>query len=627
MKNILDYCKVKKSRLFFKLVFIIAGVISTIWFLIRVIPKPSRASYPCMQVAAPWASAFVLYLMSLGTGAFFLKKSLNALLNRKTLLAVVFVIAMLAGFSISLITNSDSVNAKNLYTLQVSDFVANEPIGEAKGLFPGRVVWVHDEDATNENWTGSSGKHATDDSNVDQEVVNDMLTNGIKNLTGSDTLSEAWNNLFVHFNSTRDRGNVGYQPQEKIAIKVNLTGKGIVKDDRVDQTPQLMYAMLKQLTEEVGVAQEDITIGDPYRKYSKVYLDKFMDDYPSVNYVGAETEDGVKQTMPSRDGVIVFSDGQHTSSIPQYYIDADYFLNISILKSHESAGITMAAKNHQGSVLEKGDGTDQQSAFFMHYCFPDQIPGYKKYRHLVDYMGHEQLGGKTLLYLVDALWAGHNWRGIVRKWEMEPFNDDYPNSLFLAQDPVAIESVCYDFLLEEYKDKTEEKFPYLDGADDYILQAADPENWPDDIQYDPEGDGSIIGSLGTHEHWNNAEEKKYFRNLGNEKGIELVQVNDSTGTNPTGINQHAISSSRDMDLKVFPNPVNDYINIQMNNEIIGTGQVKIYDLSGRLVKAIAMNKRNTFYQKRLSVNHLENGMYKIKVGFNGIYKTKSFIKR
>src|SRR5450756_1819881 len=49
-----------------KLLFFLLGIISTIWFLIRVISKPSRATYPCMQVAAPLMSVFVVYLLSLG---------------------------------------------------------------------------------------------------------------------------------------------------------------------------------------------------------------------------------------------------------------------------------------------------------------------------------------------------------------------------------------------------------------------------------------------------------------------------------------------------------------------------------------------------------------------------------
>ena len=38
--------------------FPITGLLAFIWFLIRVIPKPSRAAYPCQRVAFPLASGF-----------------------------------------------------------------------------------------------------------------------------------------------------------------------------------------------------------------------------------------------------------------------------------------------------------------------------------------------------------------------------------------------------------------------------------------------------------------------------------------------------------------------------------------------------------------------------------------
>jgi hypothetical protein len=47
---------------------LILGASATLWFLIRVIPKPSRARYPCMQAAAPIMSTFVIYLLGLYGG-------------------------------------------------------------------------------------------------------------------------------------------------------------------------------------------------------------------------------------------------------------------------------------------------------------------------------------------------------------------------------------------------------------------------------------------------------------------------------------------------------------------------------------------------------------------------------
>jgi hypothetical protein len=49
-----------------KLLFYILGILSTMWFLIRVIPKTSRASYPSMRVAAPFMFGMIVYLLSVG---------------------------------------------------------------------------------------------------------------------------------------------------------------------------------------------------------------------------------------------------------------------------------------------------------------------------------------------------------------------------------------------------------------------------------------------------------------------------------------------------------------------------------------------------------------------------------
>ena len=83
MKNFNDFQnwsgRLKKSLYSFKpsakIIFFIAGVVSTIWFLIRVIPKPQRAGYPCMRAAAPVMSAFVIYLLTLSGSVMAFKKA------------------------------------------------------------------------------------------------------------------------------------------------------------------------------------------------------------------------------------------------------------------------------------------------------------------------------------------------------------------------------------------------------------------------------------------------------------------------------------------------------------------------------------------------------------------------
>ncbi len=77
--------------------------------------------------------------------------------------------------------------------------------------------------------------------------------------------------------------------------------------------------------------------------------------------------------------------------------------------------------------------------------------GYHKYRVMVDLMGSKYLGKNTLIYIVDGLFGGgaSETRGPV-KYFIPPFNNDWCNSIFLSQDQVALESVCYDFLRAEW---------------------------------------------------------------------------------------------------------------------------------------------------------------------------------
>jgi len=141
---------------------------------------------------------------------------------------------------------------------------------------------------------------------------------------------------------------------------------------------------------------------------------------------------------------------------------------------------------------------------------------------LVDLMGHKHLGGKTILFIIDGLYGAINQSSSTPiRWRMEPFNNDWTSSIFVSQDGVAIDSVALDFCRSE---------PLLAGqvrgrsVDNYLHEAALAEDPPSGVTYDPEGDGTPLQSLGVHEHWNNASDKQYSRNLGTGDGIELIWV-------------------------------------------------------------------------------------------------------
>jgi len=203
--------------------------------------------------------------------------------------------------------------------------------------------------------------------------------------------------------------------------------------------------------------------------------------------------------------------------VPVAFAEADYLINFANLKAHVGTGVTLCAKNHYGSLIR---WPTQEGYYDMHKDAFSKKVGV--YRPLVDMMGHAHIGGKTVLYLIDGLYSGiHPKDRAPRKWKSYPFNGDWTSSLFASQDPVAIDSVGFDFLRAEY-----EEHPRKSGVDDYLHEAALANNPPSGTFYDPDHSGNVtkLASLGTHEHWNNPKDKKYSRNLATGKGIELVTL-------------------------------------------------------------------------------------------------------
>jgi len=543
-----------KSRYWLRFIFPITGLLALIWFLVRVIPKPSRATYPCQRVAFPLASSFIIWLVGLiGSVAAFRKAKKYMNKARYALAAICIVI------SVAFIWMAMVADIANQPIAQADELPANTPIGAAEGINPGRVVWIHDANATEENctnthnWDGIANEN--DDGwfcnhNNNQQVIDKMVSMAIRALTGQTSDYNAWDEIFRYFNQEKDKGDVGYSEGEKIMIKMNVTsswgygtGWGNITYDFTkrengyygvaETSPHMALAFIRQLVYVYGVRQQDIYIGDPMKHIYKHIYDLIHTEFPNLIFIDHDQSHTGRTPVVQSSTQIEYSDGgsildYSSDYLPTCIADVDYMLNISCLKGHNRAGITLCAKNHFGSNMREGaehlhpglvnpDGSSGTSG--------DERYDYGMYRVQVDLMGHEKLGQNTVLHVVDALWAGPEAVGLAKKWVSEPFNNDYTSSLLISQDQVALESVCHDFLRTEYTTDngyTIDVWPNMPAVDDYLQQAADPNYWPVSFTYDPEDDGSALESLGVHEHWNNPTDKQYSRNLGTDDGIELA---------------------------------------------------------------------------------------------------------
>ena len=404
------------------------------------------------------------------------------------------------------------------------------PIGEPRGAQPGRVVWVHNPDAT--DWKGTGDGHWWQPGHTSQEQVDQMLSRALRELAGEATDAGAWDKLIRHTNAARGKGDTGYTPGEKFGVKVNFVGfiwRGdMVNPDTYDlekhrdymnTSPQMIIALLRQLTGVAGVRQQDIALGDTLALIANEYHDMFKHEFPNVQYVDHAGKFGRVAAKFSSVPLYWSSRPENCKQdyVAAFLAEADYIVNLANLKAHTGAGVTLCAKNHFGSLVrtpvEAGYYDIHPSGF---------AKDEKSFRVLVDLMGHAHIGGKTVLNLIDGLYPGiHPKEQTPKPWKTAPFNGDWASSLFASQDPVAIDSVGFDFLWNEYQD-----FPRKGGADDYLHEAALANDPPSGVFYDSDHASKTkrLPSLGVHEHWNNAQEKKYSVNLGVGKGIELIPI-------------------------------------------------------------------------------------------------------
>ena len=79
----------------------------------------------------------------------------------------------------------------------------NAPLGQGKGIHPGRVVWLRDPAAT--SWDGTTGQW-WDDANNSQSIIDRMMSRSLQALTDGKSDKEAWDALFRHFNQTHGFG-------------------------------------------------------------------------------------------------------------------------------------------------------------------------------------------------------------------------------------------------------------------------------------------------------------------------------------------------------------------------------------------------------------------------------------
>ncbi|MFP4400742.1 MAG: DUF362 domain-containing protein, partial [Candidatus Woesearchaeota archaeon] len=472
---------------------IVIALASFLWLLYKTGQKPSRITYPCQQAALANIGILVYALP-----AFYINKIKNLLKNKQEFvkkIAMVLVLFMLILSAESVIKNiSDQAKIRyneinkpgTIGLLTGAAVTGYMTLPHAMALeSPHRVISVR-----NPNATEYIGGYYGSNSNINQTVVDAMFDEGMMQLTQTNNIYNAWKAILPD-----------YQPGEKVAIKVNMNSGTSSYDStssNVDGLAQTMNPIIRGLKIR-GIPEEDIWIYDAGR-----YLpDRFRvlieyDNIKIFDHYGTASDDRIRNASFDSDdpyATVDFngSDYPGTHKLTDVLINATYLINVPIMRSHGGAWITLSLKNHYGTI----DGLYTGSHSIHDYTYPSSGDYSSTANPIVDINNNPHIKNKTVLIVGDGLYGG--WRDNndpVTTWNS--FSGDSPNMLLFGVDPVAIDSVMFDWLKREGRGDSLNA-----GADDVLEVAAN-------------------SGLGIYDQWDNNDDRNYST-------IDYVEIDHDAG--------------------------------------------------------------------------------------------------
>lgn len=261
-----------------------------------------------------------------------------------------------------------------------------------------RVVLVY----SNSVWNGNK---------VDYVILNKMVDEGIKKLTGKTTTDESWSSLFSGC--------------EKNALKVNT----ITETYELSTRPELAMAVANNLVR-IGKKPQNILIYDRGIKCND-NTDNCVkrESMKKVGFNINKSSNGVKIFELSSKGVL-----REMGKIKNRFFteveEADCIANLPNLKDHHIMGITFALKNHIGSVTNP-------ELFHQNAGVPQ----------VADLNNTPIVKEKTKLIIGDLLRCQYN-KGPHSYPEFH-WNE---NAIMLSQDPVAADAIAFDILKKKRKE-------------------------------------------------------------------------------------------------------------------------------------------------------------------------------
>lgn len=271
---------------------------------------------------------------------------------------------------------------------------------------------------------------------INEDVIAKMLDRGLRELTETESAADAWRVLLP-----------GLRKSDRIAIKMNLNNASFDKNittNRMDQTMPLVNVIMEDLINVLGLTEDHITLVDASRWFHPLKM-KARCRFANVRWVDETDQD----RWDKNESVTFSKDAPRPGGnywMPKAYTHSEHIINLCLMKNH-NCGITGAMKNHFGSILSPQNLHD----------------GLGNKSYIADVCNTPSIRNKVRLNIADALFA--NWHNNVwapRPWKTFP--EESPNSLIMGTDPVALDSVMLDHIIEEIKARGDQASGLLQGG-------------------------------------------------------------------------------------------------------------------------------------------------------------------
>jgi uncharacterized protein (DUF362 family) len=357
------------------------GMCALMWFLIRVIPKPSRASYPCQRAAFPVATGFVIWLVGFIASYFSLTRVKQYFRAKRPLALVLILLVLVASVMVQLsvpfgLAGADPVIPDKSRMVPMEDWYRSDEERPVVSIVRSREALAED---------------------ITTEEIQQMVRQAVEMAGGLDDLISDGDVVVIKPNLVN-----AYQDGETQPLRPKVNG--VTTDYRVIQAT---VGLVRELNPTGRVLiMEGSAFGntrDNMQKMGWPYI-------PGVDqFIGIEDSSGgmrdynsdrlVKRSLPP--GKNLFKSANNIYYFNKTYIQADVIISLPVLKTHSSAAFTGSIKNVAVGAAPASIYGDESGATNLRWPFIDHAATFESPLH--DWIHDYYLCRPVDFVIMDAL--------------------------------------------------------------------------------------------------------------------------------------------------------------------------------------------------------------------------------